>query len=216
MNFSLAYHWLFLGIMALLVVVGGLLAWLLGRRISGPLAEVTRAAETIAAGDLSTRLRSTRQDEIGRLASAFNVMADHVQRSREELEERVASRTQELQAANSELEAFGYSVSHDLRSPLRAIDGFSRMLTEDYAQGVGPEGRRLLDVIRLNTKRMGHLIDDLLALLAQGQVDYTLFWRRLTQGVASGQLTPVIERTVGIAVKTGGVVSVITVVVPFS
>jgi PAS domain S-box-containing protein len=68
-----------------------------------------------------------------------------------------------LVAANKELEAFSYSVSHDLRAPLRAIDGFTRIVLEEYAPRLDGEGRRLLDVIRSNTSKMGHLIDDLLA-----------------------------------------------------
>jgi PAS domain S-box-containing protein len=80
-----------------------------------------------------------------------------------ELEARVAERTAQLQAANRELEAFTYSVSHDLRAPLRAIDGFSRILLEEHAQEVNAEALRCLDVIRRNTLKMGALIDDLLA-----------------------------------------------------
>ena len=72
------------------------------------------------------------------------------------------SRTEEVEAANRELEGFSYSVSHDLRSPLRAIDGFSRMLTEDYGERLDDEGRRRLAVIREGSQRMGRLIDDLL------------------------------------------------------
>ena len=68
----------------------------------------------------------------------------------------------ELKALTHELEAFSYSVSHDLRTPLRAIDGFSRILQEDYAGKFDDEGRRLLKVIRDNSQRMGRLIDDLL------------------------------------------------------
>ncbi len=79
-----------------------------------------------------------------------------------ELERRVAERTAQLESANRELESFSYSVSHDLRSPLRAIDGFSRILGEDYAEKLDNEGRRLLKVIRDNSKTMGELIDDLL------------------------------------------------------
>jgi len=79
-----------------------------------------------------------------------------------ELEQRVVDRTRQLEAANKELEAFSYSVSHDLRAPLRAIDGFSRIVEEDYAGKLDIEGRRLLGVIRDNSQKMALLIDDLL------------------------------------------------------
>jgi len=74
----------------------------------------------------------------------------------------LARGTEELEAANGELEGFSYSVSHDLRAPLRAIDGFSQMLLEDFAEPLGGEGARRLDVIRDNSRRMARLIDDLL------------------------------------------------------
>jgi light-regulated signal transduction histidine kinase (bacteriophytochrome) len=88
---------------------------------------------------------------------------NQIRQLNEELELRVKSRTAQLEAANKELEAFSYSVSHDLRAPLRAIDGFSRIMLEEYAAKLDEEGRRLLDVIRDNTHKMGQLIDDLLA-----------------------------------------------------
>ncbi|MCK9211141.1 MAG: transporter substrate-binding domain-containing protein [Ignavibacteriaceae bacterium] len=76
---------------------------------------------------------------------------------------------QKLEASNKELEAFSYSVSHDLRAPLRGIDGFSNILLEDYSDKLDQEGQRLLNVIRSNTQKMGHLIDDLLALSRIGR-----------------------------------------------
>lgn len=82
----------------------------------------------------------------------------------EELEERVQQRTTQLEASNEELEAFAYSVSHDLRAPLRAVDGFSRLLQEEYAGKLDAEGRRLLDVVRDGTRKMDRLITDLLTL----------------------------------------------------
>jgi light-regulated signal transduction histidine kinase (bacteriophytochrome) len=86
-----------------------------------------------------------------------------------ELEQRVRERTAELEAANAELEAFCYSVSHDLRAPLRAVDGYARMLQEDYAGRLDAEAERLLGVVRGNARRMGQLIDDLLAFSRLGR-----------------------------------------------
>jgi PAS domain S-box-containing protein len=80
-----------------------------------------------------------------------------------ELEQRVAQRTAQLEATNKELEAFSFSISHDLRAPLRAIDGFTRALEEDYGKDLDEEGRRLCGILRRNTRHMYDLIDNLLA-----------------------------------------------------
>ena len=87
----------------------------------------------------------------------------------EALEERVVRRTAELEASNRELEAFSYSVSHDLRAPLRAVEGFSAMVVNRYAGSLDGEGRRLLGVVRKNAQRMDLLIEDLLAFSRMGR-----------------------------------------------
>ena len=86
-----------------------------------------------------------------------------------ELEERVATRTAQLEVTNKELEAFSYSVSHDLRSPLRAIDGFSNILLEDYKVALDEEAQGFLKQICTSARQMGQLIDDLLAFSRLGR-----------------------------------------------
>ncbi|HLB17483.1 MAG TPA: GAF domain-containing protein [Burkholderiales bacterium] len=103
------------------------------------------------------------------IAIAQARLHDRVKRQAAELELRVCERTAQLEAANQELESFSYSVSHDLRAPLRAIDGFSHMLEEDYGGRLDAEARRLLGVVRSGTLRMARLIDDLLELSRTGR-----------------------------------------------
>jgi len=156
-------------IAVLIVVIGGLVAWWGSRRITRPLVDVTHAAEAISTGDLEQRVSVQRDDELGRLARSFNTMAEQVSRSHHHLEAQVAQRTQALEGTNAELESFSYSVSHDLRAPLRAIHGFARILLEDHNAQLDPEAQRLLGVIDQNTRRMGQLIDDLLAFSRLGR-----------------------------------------------
>lgn len=91
------------------------------------------------------------------------------------LESKVQQRTAQYEAANRELEAFSYSVSHDLRAPLRGIDGFSKALLEDYGEELDSTAKRYLDRIRAGTQRMGTLIDDLLNLARLSRIE--IAWR---------------------------------------
>lgn len=95
-------------------------------------------------------------------------------RSLNRLNEELEEEREKLEAANQELESFAYSVSHDLRVPLRAIDGFSRILVEDYQEELDDEGKRLINIVRENTKKMGQLIDDILQLSRAGRQEMNL------------------------------------------
>jgi signal transduction histidine kinase len=169
------------------------LATALQGSISRPILALAETAKTVSARqDYSVRAPKLGEDELGTLTDSFNQMLGHIEdqdhalrESQEELqryatglEQRVAERTQELEArhealrrnaaellaANQELDAFAYSVSHDLRAPLRSIDGFSQIVLEDYAAHLDDAGRDALQRVRAATQRMGSLIDDLLKL----------------------------------------------------
>jgi len=142
------------------------------RSLSRPILDLAEAARAVSMRrDYSVRARAQGTDEVAQMVGTFNAMLDEIQRqnsaledSRAELERRVEGRTRELAAANKELEAFSYSVSHDLRAPLRAIDGFSKSLLAQYADRLDDRGRHFLGRVRAGTQRMAELIDDLLGL----------------------------------------------------
>ena len=110
----------------------------------------------------------------GETIGIFGISRDITERKRNEqsirqLNNDLEKQTTQLQAANKELEAFSYSVSHDLRAPLRAIDGYTRILVEDYESTLDAEGKRICGVISKEARRMGQLIDDLLAFSRLGR-----------------------------------------------
>lgn len=147
-----------------------------------------------------------RISEVEKLNSAMVNLVEDLRVSNEKLE----MSTQQLDNANKELEAFAYSVSHDLRSPLRGIDGFSQVLLEDYADKLDKDGRHYLERVRAGTQRMGQLIDDVLQLSRDGRrkmqpesVDLSVLARKI-----SGELEEFgPERKVQFIIKEGLVVN---------
>jgi len=181
-----------LGLMVILVLVNG---FLIERILSKGIKSLKEGASRIGGGNLSYRLAVHSGDEISEIAREINRMAGALMGSltsiekleREvsrrqaaeeqfrnlntELEERIATRTAQLEASNKELEAFAYSVAHDLRTPLRSIDGFANILETDYVKGLDEEGLRLFAVIRSSAQKMDKLINDLLEVARIGKTD---------------------------------------------
>ncbi len=165
-----------LGIACVLAILGALFLGnvLIMRRVR----ILVAVSERLGNGDFKARPDLLhRRDELGQVASAIDKMAeklenydlekrvaeDEIRKLNAELEQRVAARTAELEDRTREMEAFTYSVSHDLKSPLRGIDGYSRLLLDGYHDRLDEEGRTFLKNIRLGADQMDRLIQDLLA-----------------------------------------------------
>jgi signal transduction histidine kinase len=153
-----------LAIVAVVSLLAFIVAWALAEAgIRRPIKRMMDAMARIGAGDMRARIGAPyAHGELGSLMRSLDATADVLEKLNTELERRVAERTVQLETANQDLESFSYSVSHDLRTPLRAIDGFARTLVEDHAATLDDEGRRLLGVVCERARRMGVLIDELL------------------------------------------------------
>jgi signal transduction histidine kinase len=158
-----------------------IVAWNLGRITSKGIERLQQGAAAIGAGNLQHTIRLEGEDEFTELASAFNTMSGKLAESQAALEREIDERKRaadtierlnrelnhsvsQLLASNQELEAFAYSVSHDLRAPLRGIDGWSQAFIEDYGDRIDAQGKEYLDTVRAEAQRMGLLIDALLTL----------------------------------------------------
>lgn len=189
-----------------------------GAYVRGQIESLTEALTKVMFGDFTAVARTKEPDEdFGYLCVMINVAInaarnanDELRRANEELrrlggslERLVEQRTAELTSANQELEAFASSVAHDLRAPLRAINGYAQVLLQDSAQALDEEGKRKLDSIIAGALKMGDLIDDLLefsrvgrAAVQQSALDMTV----LVQDVAAEALALCPERKIELSV----------------
>jgi len=169
--------WRYILIAAIVLLVSLIVALLISsvyrHALVGPIVNLAQTAQSVSE-EKNYSLRATPVEdktEIGLLIDAFNDMLKQIQvrdqallRAQGELEQRVQQRTQQLVAANHELEAFSYSVSHDLRGPLQTMNGFVHMLATDYESKLDGRARDYLRQLRLSSRRMAELIEDLLNL----------------------------------------------------
>jgi signal transduction histidine kinase len=166
----------------------------------------------LRAGNLSARTGiGVQSGELADLARAIDTMAEGLERRNKELEEarqnlenKVELRTRELEEANRQLESFGFSISHDLRAPLRAIDGFSQILLNEHASSLLPEGRRILGLVVKNSKHMAQLIDDLLAFSRLGRqevVGIELNMGEMAREVYQDLTTPPLPRSIDVTIR---------------
>jgi len=162
-----------LGVFLLLV---GIIATGTRRIVAHPLSQLASRMRGFAGTEAdpltSSAVPSLPRDEVNALAVTYEQMQAVIvsqQHALQAANARLAEQVAELKAANYELEAFSYSVSHDLRAPLRSMDGFSKILTEEYADGMPEEARQFLQRVRENAQKMDHLVSALLELSRLGR-----------------------------------------------
>jgi signal transduction histidine kinase len=157
------------GLIALLVIAISSsaaygLSRLFQRELSRPILALADTAKAVSErSDYSVRASKHGSDELGLLTDAFNQMLAHIEEQNAVLEKRVRERTAELESANDELEAFCSSAAHDLRTPLRAITGFTEVLLDERGAGLPPGAKRYVNSIRAGSAQMSQLIEDLLS-----------------------------------------------------
>ena len=156
-----------LGLIAL-TTIGA--AWLINRSVLAPIGRLEEATREVASGNWNYKLDVAGNDEIADMSRHFDAMTQSLRMSFAQIERS----NEELAALNQEIEAFSYSVSHDLRGPLRSMDGFSLALLEDYGDKLDAEAKDSLQRIRAASQRMGRLIDELLGLSRVTRAELTL------------------------------------------